>query len=92
VHTNLIKGKMSDEEWNAKVPRIIEEVYQLSISLGGKISGEHGIGLIRKRFLPIALSKEQVELMKGIKKVFDPNNILNPGKVVDVEPPAQAVK
>ena len=77
---------MSDEEWNSKVPHIIEEVYQLSISLGGKISGEHGIGLIRKRFLTIALDEKQVKLMKQIKKVFDPKNILNPGKIWEDSP------
>jgi len=76
---------MSDEEWNNKIPKLVEEVYTLSISLGGTISGEHGIGLIRKRFLPMALDKEQIELMKGIKRVFDPNNILNPGKIFDLD-------
>jgi len=85
VHTNLLKGNMSDEEWKEKIPKLTEEVYRLSISLGGTISGEHGIGLIRKRFLPMALGDTQVELMKGIKKVFDPNNILNPGKIFDLE-------
>ena len=45
------------------------------------ISGEHGIGYSQKKYLPIALGKKQIELMKQIKKVFDPNNILNPGKI-----------
>jgi len=85
VHTNLLKGNMSDEEWKEKIPKLTEEVYRLSISLGGTISGEHGIGLIRKRFLPMALGDTQVELMKGIKKIFDPNNILNPGKIFDLK-------
>jgi len=84
VHTNVLKKNMSDEEWNRRMPKLIEDVYKLSISLGGTISGEHGIGLIRKRFLPMALDKKQIELMKGIKRVFDPNNILNPGKVFDL--------
>jgi len=84
VHTNVLKKNMSDEEWNKKVPELIEEVYKLSISLGGTISGEHGIGLIRKRFLPMTLNKKQIELMMGIKRTFDPNNILNPGKIFDL--------
>ena len=85
VHTNVLKKNMSDEEWNKKIPKLVEEVYMLSVSLGGTVSGEHGIGLIRKRFLPMALDKVQIELMKGIKRVFDPNNILNPGKIFDLD-------
>jgi glycolate oxidase len=85
VHTNVLKKDMSDEEWNSKIPKLVEEVYQLSVSLGGTISGEHGIGLIRKSFLSMALDKVQIELMKGIKRVFDPNNILNPGKIFDLD-------
>jgi glycolate oxidase len=51
--------------------------------LGGTISGEHGIGLIQKGFLDIVFSAAQMELMRGIKRVFDPNNILNAGKIFD---------
>jgi glycolate oxidase len=84
VHTNVLKKDMRDGEWNKKFPKLVEEVYKLSVSLGGTISGEHGIGLIRKGFLPMALEKTQIELMKGIKRLFDPNNILNPGKIFDL--------
>jgi glycolate oxidase len=84
VHTNVLKKNMHDEEWNTKLPKFIEEVYGLSISLGGTISGEHGISLTRKKFLPMARDKLQIELMKQIKHVFDPNNILNPGKIFDL--------
>jgi glycolate oxidase len=84
VHTNLLKLDMNDEEWRAVLPQVIEEVYELSVSLGGKISGEHGTGIIRKKFLPMALSHDHIQLMKGIKKVFDPNNIINPGKIFDI--------
>ncbi len=89
VHTNVLKKDLSDEEWNKKIPRILEEIYELSLSLGGTISGEHGIGLIRKRFLPKALEKTQIELMKGIKRIFDPKHILNPGKIFDIEETSQ---
>ncbi len=90
VHTNILKENMSDEEWNNKVPKFCEEAYRLSLSLGGNISGEHGIGLIRKRFLPLALgvnsqdSLIQIDLMQKIKKIFDPNNIMNPNKIFDL--------
>jgi glycolate oxidase len=90
VHTNILKEDLSDEEWNEKVQRFCEEAYRLSLSLGGNISGEHGIGLIRKRFLILALGENnqegaiQIELMKKIKRIFDPNNILNPSKIFDL--------
>lgn len=81
VHINILKNKLSDEEWNAKIDDAIKEIFNLTISLGGTISGEHGIGYSQKNYLPIALSKSEIELMKAIKKTFDPNNILNPGKI-----------
>jgi len=84
VHTNVLKKNMSDEEWSSKIPKLIDEVYRLSVSLGGTLSGEHGIGLTRKVFLPLALEEKQIELIKEIKRVFDPNNILNPGKIFDL--------
>jgi len=88
VHTNVLKKNMSDEEWSRMIPKFIEAIYKLSISLGGTISGEHGVSLTRKQFLPMARDKTQIELMKGIKRLFDPNNILNPGKIFDLDPNA----
>jgi glycolate oxidase len=90
VHTNILKENLSDDEWKEKVQRFCSEAYRLSLSLGGNISGEHGIGLIRKSFLPLALgvnsqdSAVQIDLMKQIKRIFDPNNILNPDKIFDL--------
>ena len=57
-------------------------MYKKSREMGGLVSGEHGIGLDKKEYLYEVLGKEQIEIMKGLKKVFDPNGILNPGKVV----------
>ncbi len=85
VHTNVLKKNMNDQEWNEKIPKLVDEIYKLSVSLGGAISGEHGIGLIRKPFLPMSRDKVQIELMKGIKRLFDPKNILNPGKIFDLD-------
>jgi glycolate oxidase len=81
LHVNILKKDLSDEEWNTRVDKAIREIFELTVLLGGMISGEHGIGYSQKKYLPIALSNEQIELMKRIKKVFDPNNILNPGKI-----------
>ena len=81
LHVNIIKGEMSDNKWNNKLPLAIEEIFQLTRDLGGTISGEHGIGYVQKRYLEIALSKESIEIQKNIKKIFDPNSILNPEKI-----------
>ncbi|HRG58185.1 MAG TPA: FAD-linked oxidase C-terminal domain-containing protein [Bacteroidia bacterium] len=81
LHVNIIKDKLSDEAWNNEVPKGIAEIFKLCVQLGGTISGEHGIGLVQKKYLSIAQSPTQIELQKGIKKLFDPNHILNPGKI-----------
>jgi len=81
LHVNIIKGEMSDEDWNNKITFGITEIFELTKNLGGTISGEHGIGLVQKEYLGIVLSDKNIELQKGIKKLFDPNQILNPGKI-----------
>ena len=81
LHVNIIKGDMSDNKWNNKLPLAIQEIFKLTRDLGGTISGEHGIGYVQKRYLEIALSKESIEIQKNIKKIFDPNSILNPEKI-----------
>ncbi|MEW6509427.1 MAG: FAD-linked oxidase C-terminal domain-containing protein [Bacteroidota bacterium] len=83
VHVNLLKDKVSDAVWDKNVEAAIREIFQLTVSLGGAISGEHGIGYSQKPYLPIALSTEELSLMKKIKSVFDPLGILNPGKIFD---------
>lgn len=70
-----------DEEERRRVDKAVEEIVELAINLGGTVSGEHGIGLVKKRFLPLKIKPKEIEIMKGIKKVFDPQNILNPGKL-----------
>ncbi len=81
LHVNIIKENMSDADWNTKVPSGIREIFQLCVSLGGTISGEHGIGWVQKDYMDIPFNKTQIQLQKGIKKLFDPNMILNPGKI-----------
>ena len=81
LHINIIKGEMSDEKWNNDLTKAIKEIFKLTVSLGGTISGEHGIGYVQKDYIDIAFSKKEVDLQKQIKNIFDPNNILNPGKI-----------
>ena len=81
LHVNIIRGDLTDEQWHVGLRQPISEIFQLCVQLGGTISGEHGIGLVQKQFLPIALGEVNLALMRGIKQVFDPNGILNPGKI-----------
>jgi glycolate oxidase len=81
LHVNIVKGDMSDDDWNNKLPEGIKEIFKLCVELGGTISGEHGIGLVQRPYISIALNEVQLRLMKGIKQLFDPHGILNPGKI-----------
>ena len=81
LHVNIIKGNMSDEDWHNKLKDGIREIFELTVSLGGTLSGEHGIGLVQKEFMPIKYSNAHFKLWRGIKGVFDKNGILNPGKI-----------
>jgi len=66
---------------NPDVIPALRSLFMLVKSLGGTLSGEHGIGLIQKEFMDIVYTPAGIDLMRGIKTVFDPNNILNPGKI-----------
>ena len=81
LHVNIIKGNMSDDAWRNELKDGIREIFELTVSLGGTLSGEHGIGLVQKEFMPVKYSNVHFELWRGIKKVFDPNGIMNPGKI-----------
>lgn len=82
LHINIVKGEMSDENWVKEVPKGIVEIFELTVRLKGTLSGEHGIGYVQKNFMPLAFDTTQLHLMKGIKQLFDPNTILNPGKIL----------
>jgi glycolate oxidase len=81
LHVNIIKGDLTDEQWNGSLKDGIKEIFLLTKSLGGTLSGEHGIGLVQKEYMDIVFDETQMRLMKEIKKIFDPNNILNAGKI-----------
>ena len=82
LHVNIIRGDLSDHDWDVEVTKGIREIFALTVSLKGTLSGEHGIGFVQKNYMDIAFSSVELQLMKGIKKVFDPNGILNPGKIL----------
>ena len=72
---------MSQNQWENILPKAIREIFQLTVNLKGTISGEHGIGFVQKEYMDIAFSEKALNLQKGIKKIFDPNYILNPKKI-----------
>lgn len=84
LHIRIKKEGTADSYGNTEMTESLRAVFKLVKSLGGTISGEHGIGLVQKGYMDIVFNKTQLQLMKGIKKVFDPNNILNAGKIFDI--------
>lgn len=81
LHVNIIKRNMTDQQWDEELPKGIREIFKLCVDLKGTISGEHGIGYVQKNYMNIPFSTVELELQKNIKKIFDPNGILNPGKL-----------
>lgn len=85
LHATLIKNPDdSMDEWHRKLPLALEDLYRATLKLGGTLSGEHGIGHKRKKFMSIVKTEAELEFMRRIKRAVDPNNILNPGKIFDV--------
>jgi len=92
VHTHIMKARYEDgkilplpeEDWKDRLEHVRRELYRDCKERGGVISGEHGIGIVKKPYLSYVLDEESINLMRGIKRTFDPNNILNPGKIFDL--------
>jgi glycolate oxidase len=81
LHVNIIKGELTDEQWENDLPKAIREIFTEVVKLGGTLSGEHGIGLVQQPYMDIAFPEISLNIMRSIKDVFDPNGILNPGKI-----------
>lgn len=84
IHLNILKKNIEDGKWNEIHPKILNDIFTNVISLGGSISGEHGIGFHKKPYLPLNIAQPVLNVFKNIKKTFDPKNILNPGKIFDL--------
>ncbi len=80
VHTNVMVNKDNEDEVK-KGYAAIEEIFKITVDLGGTLSGEHGIGISKAPYMKLAFSDTEMKLFKAIKKAFDPNNILNPNKM-----------
>jgi glycolate oxidase len=83
LHVRIYKEGIPNSHDHPEMTAILRELFQLVKSLGGTISGEHGVGLIQKPYLDIVIDETRMNLMREIKKVFDPNRILNAGKIFD---------
>ena len=81
LHINVLKEQISDEDWNTKINDGIGEIFKVAVELGGTLSGEHGIGIAKRPYMSVAMRQANLDVMRGIKKAFDPNGILNPGKI-----------
>ncbi|MCB9235183.1 MAG: FAD-binding protein [Bacteroidia bacterium] len=81
LHVHILRPKDGGQVWEEIARKAVREIFAYTIQLGGTLSGEHGIGWVQKEFMDIPFSPIELELMKGIKKVFDPKGILNPGKM-----------
>lgn len=86
LHATLVKApEMPMEDWHRVEPAALEDLYEAISNLGGKISGEHGIGLKRKEYMKRFMSPVELELLTAIKRAWDPHYIMNPGKIFDLE-------
>jgi glycolate oxidase len=84
VHLHPLCVDMDEAEWKRRLSQVMNELFSAGVSFGGAVSGEHGIGFDKKVYLPLQVAPPLLDLMKSIKRTFDPNNILNPGKIFDI--------
>ncbi len=83
LHAYILKDDLSNQEWEQKMKAAMDHIYEKARELNGQVSGEHGIGYAKKSYLLESMDPVVVEIMRGIKKAFDPKNILNPHKVFE---------
>lgn len=86
IHVNIVEPPGERERWLAHRGAAIEEIFRAVVSLGGTITGEHGVGLTQREYLPLQHSREVLSAMRAVKRTLDPKNILNPGKIFPREP------
>jgi len=86
IHLNIIKNEgLTHEEWEKGVKAMQEELYTFIYGIGGRLSGEHGIGFKRKHLMQEFTNPDELDMMRAIKKALDPNDVLNPGKIFDLK-------
>ncbi len=80
IHVNIMTDKNNKEEYK-KAEQLIKEIFEMTLNFGGTISGEHGMGLTKSKYISMEVQSNSLDLMRGIKKLFDHKNLLNPGKI-----------
>ena len=80
IHCNIMYEK-TDPDQSRRAHAAVDKLFEATLALGGTITGEHGVGITKMEFLPLEIGEAERAIMKGIKQVFDPHNILNPGKI-----------
>lgn len=83
LHVYILRDNLNESEWHKKLEKAMGYMYEKANELEGQVSGEHGIGFAKVPYIKKSLPKDSIDIMRGIKGVFDPNNILNPGKVCE---------
>jgi glycolate oxidase len=81
LHPNILFDKRDEEQWE-KVEQMVGEIFRVALDLDGTLSGEHGVGTLKKPYIEQALGSLSVEIQRRIKRALDPHNIMNPGKVL----------
>lgn len=82
LHVNVLKESLSQAEWEKRIPMCTKDVFELTVSLGGTLSGEHGIGWVQKDYMSIAFDPASLEIQRELKRAFDPKGVLNPDKLL----------
>lgn len=85
LHVYVCKDQLDEARWNEVLPKIMDALYERALEEKGAVSGEHGIGHAKKAYLKASVGSTQIDLMRQIKSVFDPNGILNPDKIIDLK-------
>ncbi len=82
LHIYILRDKLEEDEWHERLEAVFQDLYQKAREMGGQVSGEHGIGLAKKSYLADSIPPTNLALMAAIKHAFDPQNILNPAKII----------
>ena len=81
LHVYICRDDLNAADWKESLEKAFDMMYRKALKLNGQVSGEHGVGYAKKEYMRMACGEKQIELMRGIKRAFDPKNILNPGKL-----------
>lgn len=82
LHVNILRGGLGEEAWRRGIEPAVRELFERTVAMGGQITGEHGVGYVQKNYMTIAYPRHHLELLRQVKGVFDPQGILNPGKIL----------